>query len=237
VVLPTGNAPFDYQIGGAYTPPSGVEIVSRDRGDSPAPGLYNVCYVNGFQTQPDEEDFWLDHHPDLVLRDSGGAPVIDEDWGEYLLDIRTQNKRDALVAIVGGWIQQCAADGFDAVEVDNLDSYSRSGGLLDASQAVAYMGMLSEVAHAHGLASGQKNSVELLGDAAAMGTDFAVAEECNRWNECGEYVGTYGNRVFVIEYRPQDFDAGCADFPQLSIVLRDLNVSTPSSSGYVYDGC
>ncbi len=237
IVLPTGNAAFDYQIGGAYTPPSGVQVVSRDREDSPAPGIYNICYVNGFQTQPQDEDWWLDNHPDLILRDGNGDPVEDESWGEFLLDIGTPAKRSALVAIVGPWIEKCAADGFDAVEIDNLDSYSRSEGLLQPAHAVTFMGMLSSVAHASGLASAQKNSTELLGDAVAMGTDFAVAEECNRWNECADYVSVYGNLVFVIEYRKQDFDAGCANFEELSIVLRDLAVSTPSSGSYVYDGC
>jgi hypothetical protein len=44
-------------------------IVSRDRTASPAAGLYNICYVNGFQIQPDEEALWLAEHPDLILRD------------------------------------------------------------------------------------------------------------------------------------------------------------------------
>ncbi len=54
---PTANADFDYQLGGAYPPPAGVSIVSRDREEAPVAGLYNICYVNGFQIQPDEEDF------------------------------------------------------------------------------------------------------------------------------------------------------------------------------------
>jgi hypothetical protein len=70
-----------------------------------------------------------------------------------------------------------------------------------------------------------------------MGTDFAVAEECNRYNECDAYTAGYGDHVIVIEYRRQDFTAGCAAFPNLSIVLRDLNLVTPSTTGYVYDGC
>jgi hypothetical protein len=45
---------FDYQIGGAHTPPSGVRVVSRDRSSAPAPGLYNICYVNAFHAQPEE---------------------------------------------------------------------------------------------------------------------------------------------------------------------------------------
>ena len=94
----------------------GVEIVSRDRTAAPAPGLYNVCYVNGFQAQPNEEDFWLEQHPTLVLRDEQGDPVIDEDWDEMLLDVGTPEKRTAIAAIVGSWITGCKVAGFDAIE-------------------------------------------------------------------------------------------------------------------------
>ncbi len=237
IVLPPANAQFDYQIGGAYAPPSGVQVVSRDREDSPAPDLYNICYVNGFQIQQHEESWWESNHPDLILRDAGGDPVIDSGWDEMLVDVTTPAKRNAAAAVIGAWIEQCAADGFDAVEIDNLDSYGRSDGLLSQSDNVAFMGMLAEIAHASGLAAAQKNSVEFLDQVATMHTDFAIAEECNRWNECGEYQSAYGNLVFVIEYRTQDFEAGCSDFPELSIVLRNVAVSTPSSSNYVYDGC
>jgi hypothetical protein len=43
--------------------------------------------------------------------------------------------------------------------------------------------------------------------------------------------------VLVIEYRRRDFDAGCAAYPNLSIVLRDLDLVTPAGRGYVYRGC
>jgi hypothetical protein len=235
--LPPANAGLDYQLGGAYPPPAGVAIVSRDRTAAPAPGLYNICYVNGFQSQPDEDDFWLEMHPDLVLRDESGDPVIDPEWDEMILDVRTDATRTALAAIVGAWIEGCATAGFDAVEIDNLDTYSRSGGRITQDHAVAFMRMLSDVAHAHGLAIAQKNSTEVLARRADMATDFAVAEECNRYDECGDYTGEYGDAVLVIEYRRGDFDAGCAAFPNLSIVLRDLDLVTPGDSGYVYDGC
>jgi hypothetical protein len=237
VRLPRANAGFDYQIGGAYTPPVGVQVVSRDRNSAPAAGIYNICYVNGFQTQPDEDSFWNNQHPDLILKDSSGAPIVDANWGETLLDTSTAEKRAALSNIVGGWIASCASDGFDAVEIDNLDSYSRSQSLLTQANNIAFMQLLSTAAHAHGLAIAQKNSTELLGNASQMGTDFAVAEECNRWGECDAYRSVYGDRVFVIEYRMQDFQKGCSDYPGLSIVLRDLDVSPPSSSSYVYSGC
>ncbi len=237
VKLPPANGSYDYQLGGAYPPPAGVKVVSRDRGDVPAAGLYNICYVNGFQAQESDNAWWLSQHADLVLRDAQGDPVIDADWNEMLLDTSTAPKRQGLADIVGGWIKGCAADGFDAVEIDNLDSYSRSGGRLSQPNNVAFMKLISDIGHQAGLAMGQKNSTELLGNRGAMGTDFAVAEECNRYSECGDYQAVYGDLVFIIEYRDQDFTAGCKDFPELSIVRRDVNVSKPGSASYVYKGC
>ena len=237
IALPTANALWDYQIGGAYTPPSGVQVVSRDRNSAPAAGLYNICYVNGFQIQTDEESFWTSQHPTLILRDSSGNPVVDTDWNEMLLDTSTDAKRTELATIVGGWIAQCKTDGFDAVEVDNLDSYSRSNGLLTEANNVAFIALLSAIAHQNGLAIAQKNASELVGSKATMGTDFAVVEECDRYSECDTFTAVYGDLVFIIEYRLQDFQTGCSNYPQLSIVLRDLDVSTPSSSSYVYQGC
>ncbi len=237
VTLPPTNAKLDYQLGGAYPPPAGVRIVSRDRTAMPASGLYNICYVNGFQIQPGEASVWMSQHADLILRDGNGAPVIDTDWNEMLIDVSTTAKRTAVAAIVGGWIDGCKAAGFDAIEIDNLDSYSRSGGRVTLDNAVAAMTLFSASAHAKNLAIAQKNSAEIVGRRAAMGTDFAVAEECNTFDECGSYVDGYGDHVLVIEYVRAAFTKGCTGFPGLSIVLRDRNLVTPGASAYVYDGC
>jgi hypothetical protein len=193
--------------------------------------------VNGFQIQQAEESFWTGMHPDLILRDGSNNPVIDPDWNEMLIDVSTPAKQQAVAAIVGGWIDGCATAGFNAVEIDNLDSYSRSGGLLTEDNAVATVKLFAQSAHAKGLAIAQKNSSELVPRKAEMGTDFVVAEECNRYSECGSYQVGYGDHVLVIEYRQQDFNAGCTAYPQLSIVLRDLNLVTPTQPGYLYDGC
>lgn len=235
--LPPAGADLDYQLGGSYAPPSNVKIVSRDRTAKPAPGLYNICYVNGFQAQPGEEDFWLSDHEELVLRDSSGEPVIDEDWNELMFDISSADKRTRLAEIVGGFIDGCAKSGFDAVEIDNLDSFTRSGGRLNEQHAIEFMALLSKRAHASGLPIAQKNAAELVSQRAKLGTDFAVAEECNRYDECDVYTEGYGEMVFVIEYRKSDFDKGCRAFPNLSMVLRDVELTTPDGSSYVFEGC
>ena len=236
-VLQPANGAVDYQLGGAYPPPAGVAIVSRDRTEERAPGLYNICYVNGFQIQPGEETFWMTQHPELILRDGQGNPVIDADWDEMLIDVSTPAKRTAVAAIVGAWIIGCAVGGYDAIEIDNLDSFTRSQGLLTEEHAVAAMRMFADTAHVRGLAVAQKNSSELVGRKLDMATDFVVAEECNRYTECGDYTAAYGDHVIVIEYRQADFDAGCTAFPGLSMVLRDRNLVRQGTTGYVFAGC
>ena len=235
--LPPPNAGFDYQLGGAYPPPAGVTVVSRDRTEAPAPGLYNICYVNGFQIQSDDVAWWKAQHPDLMLRDKDGKLVIDPDWDEIMLAPTTPAHRTALAAVIGEWIAKCAADGFDAVEIDNLDTFTRSHRLISEGDAVAQMRLFADAAHAVGLPIAQKNSAEITGRRAEMGTDFAVAEECDRYTECDAYTRAYGDHVLVIEYRRRDFDAGCAAYPNLSIVLRDLDLVTPTDKGYVFDSC
>jgi hypothetical protein len=237
VTLPPVNAGLDYQLGGAYALPDGVTVVSRDRNDPPAASAYNVCYVNGFQIQQEEEPEWMSAHPELILRDAGGDLVIDTGWDEWLIDIRTPEKRAAVAEIVGAWIEKCAADGFDAVEIDNLDSYSRSNGLLDPEDAIATMRLFADTAHAVNLAIAQKNSSELVPRRNDMATDFAVIEECNRWDECDAYTAGYGEHVLIIEYRMQDFTKGCAAYPGLSIVYRDVKLRMPGDTSYRYQGC
>jgi len=237
VVLPPADARFDYQLGGAYTPPAGVMVVSRDRTAQPAAGLYNICYINGFQIQPDETSFWMTQHPDLILKDGGGNPVIDTDWNEMLIDVSTAAKRDAVATIVGGWIAGCKQAGFDAIEIDNLDSYTRSQGLLTEDNAVAAMALFSASAHASRLAIAQKNSSDLVVRRAELGTDFAVAEECNHYSECAAYTAGYADHVIVIEYVRADFTTGCTAYPNLSIILRDRDLVAPGNAAYVYDGC
>ncbi|MGW1050901.1 endo alpha-1,4 polygalactosaminidase [Streptomyces sp. NPDC001118] len=231
VRLPPRGAGFDYQIGGAYPPPKGVRIVSRDRSDSPAPGLYNICYVNAFQAQPEERSAWP---ADLLLRDAHGKAVIDEDWNEALLDIGTPAKRERVAQRVNQWIDGCARKGFDAVEPDNYDSYTRSHRLLTAADATAFMTLLSRHAHARHLAIAQKNTAALAGVRERAGLDFAVTEECGQYDECGVYAKAFDDRVVDIEYTDTGLRSALAHWGgRLSIVRRDRDVSTPGSEGYV----
>jgi hypothetical protein len=237
VTPPPAGAQFDYQIGGGYPPASAVGVVDRDRTDPPAAGKYNVCYINAFQTQPDAVGWWRAHHSDLLLK-SSGRYVVDSAWNEMLLDTSTARKRRALATIVGRWMAGCRKAGYQAVEPDNLDSWSRSKHRLSMAHNKAYAALLIRRAHAAGLAIAQKNTTDLLAQHKSIGFDFAVTEECGRYGECEEYASAYANRVFDIEYSAGDFAATCrGSGAALSVVLRGRDVSPPGSPDYLFKTC
>ena len=236
--FPAGVA-VDYQLGGAYDPPAGVGIVARDSTEQPASGVWSICYVNGFQTQPGEGDRWDD---DLLLRDASGEVVSDPEWpDENLLDTSTADKRQRIAAILGEDITRCASKGFEAVEIDNLDSFTRADGItLEDNLALALL--YAQRAHSTGLWIGQKNSAEYASRLRdEVGFDFAVAEECVSYGECASYSDVYGHAVIDIEYADDpsvSLDSICSDPTRpASTVYRDRDLTTPASADYVYAHC
>ncbi|WP_326950674.1 endo alpha-1,4 polygalactosaminidase [Amycolatopsis sp. NBC_00348] len=235
VTLPPTPSAWDYQIGGAYTPPSGVKIVSRDHSDPAASGLYNICYINAFQVNEGDDGEWAS---DLLLRDANGNKVVDPDWHEALLDLRTADKRSRVAAQINGIVDSCAGKGFQAIEPDNYDSYERSKNLISTANAQDYIKLLSSHAHAKGLAIAQKNTVDLAANRVANGLDFAVAEECGQYTECDVYANAFGNRVVDVEYTSSGLSKACASWKgKISIVRRDEDVVPAGESGYVRKTC
>lgn len=240
-VFPTSGR-VDYQLGGAWQPPDDVTVVARDRTDPPLDGVYSICYINGFQTQPQEAQFWLDEHPDLLLRDAEGEPQFDPGWpDEMALDTSSTESRAALADIMDEWIRGCADDGYQAVEFDNLDSYSRFDGLtLDDN--VAFAARLVDTVHELGLDAGQKNSAELgTRGRDEIGFDFVISEECFVYDECSVYKQVYADHFIDIEYQefePGELDGLCTDpdVPLLTIV-RDRALSPGNSADGAFWSC
>ncbi|WP_424344912.1 endo alpha-1,4 polygalactosaminidase [Ilumatobacter sp.] len=238
------NTPFDYQIGGDYPPPSGGGVVARDWFiGSALPGGYSICYVNAFQTQDDDDE--LDR-PDE--RSNWPASLVlsgfedDPDWaGEFLVDISTSAKRTAAADHLDPMIQVCADKGFDAVEYDNLDSWTRLDGLpFDRSDSIAFATIITDRAHALGMAVAQKNTADLGAEVSldVIGFDFAVVEQCGAFDECGRFADVFGDAIVVIEYTDDGFATACSTVgDRSSVVRRDLLVATPESSDYVHDEC
>lgn len=235
VALPPVDNDADYQLGGAYPPPAGVGVVARDWRELPAPGTYSICYINGFQTQPEQRRWWLTRHPDLVLR-RDGRPVADPGWpGEMLLDTSTDVKRQRIASILRPWIRSCGERGFAAVEADNLDSWTRSRGLLNQQDNVAMARRLAAITHRVGLAFGQKNAASLAGQSFF---DFAIVEECQRYDECDRFLDAYDDHVIEIEYRRADFTQACRDHGnRIAVVLRDRDLRPAGKPGHRFAVC
>ncbi|WP_440107270.1 hypothetical protein [Streptosporangium sp. H16] len=66
---------FDYQIGGAYDNPA-AKVVSRDRQDEADPDLYDIRYVNAFQTQPIASEVQDWRNRGLTLKNAQGEEAI-----------------------------------------------------------------------------------------------------------------------------------------------------------------
>ena len=238
-VRPPFGGYFDYQLSGDYPPPAEVLVVARDWfSGTPEPGLYNICYVNAFQTQPpddadrpDEREGWP---AEVVLA------VEDPEWpGEFVIDLSTPEMRASAAAHVQQMIDTCADKGFDAVEFDNLDSYTRFDDLpFGQAETLDYAATIAGLAHASGLAVGQKNTVELTREQSLeqVGFDFAVVEECAEFDECAAYRSVFDLQVLSIEYTQEGMVAACELFGVgVPVLRRDLNLVTPDDPAYEFE--
>ncbi|GAA0998601.1 endo alpha-1,4 polygalactosaminidase [Subtercola frigoramans] len=236
--LPPLGAVADYQLGGAYPPDAGVTVVTRDSSAEPAPGLYSICYVNGFQTQPG-----ADWPTELLVTTTAGEPITDPNWpDEHILDISTTAKQTQIVERLTPTIQRCAAAGFAAVEFDNFDSFTRSDGAFTSAEAVGFATTLVTSAHSSGLAAAQKNAPDLARvGATSVGFDFAIAEECFQFSECAAYAAAYGHRVIDVEYADtlsSSFSTVCASADRpASTMLRDRALTPAGDPKHIYEHC
>lgn len=226
---------FDYQLGGAYRPSENVAVVIRDRTESIAIGKYNICYINGFQTQPNEanHNHWNDEY-ELKLKDEKGDFVVDEKWEEFVLDISTERKRKRLVEIVTLWIAKCAQDGFDAVEIDNMDTYLRTR-LVKPEHNIEVMRDIIKVAKTYELEVAQKNALDI---ANSLETDFVIVEQCSKYDICDDYIDLFPNRTFIIEYEKQWFKKTCQNFGNTALVIyRDEKLKPTGHAEHIYQQC
>jgi hypothetical protein len=162
-------------------------------------GRRAICYLSAGTLEP-----W---RPDAAAfpADVVGEPL--EDWpDERWLDVR---RLDVLLPLMAARLDLCREKGFDAVEPDNVDAWTNPSGFdLTAADQAAYNRALARLAHERGLAVGLKNDVE---QAALLEPDFdfAVVEECVRYDEC-ELLAPFvraGKPVLHVEYElePAEF--------------------------------
>lgn len=144
----------------------------------------------------------------------------DEQW----LDIR---RTDVLLPIMAARMDICAAKGFDAVEPDNVDGYLNETGFpLTPGDQLTYNRAIADLAHARGMSVALKNDVDQIPELVDT-FDFAVNEECFRYEECDHYEPFVdaGKAVLHVEYQgPLDF---CAESRRagLSSMLKPLDLT------------
>lgn len=146
---------------------------------------------------------WESYRPDagsfpasVLGRTVAGWPA------ERYVDVR---QAGVLLPIMRSRFAAIRAKGFDAVELDNDDSYvQRTGFPLTLAEQVAYDSALIQAAHADGLAVFAKNGISgdaFVRDMAAL-ADGEVDEECHAYAECGELAPfvAAGKPVLNAEY-------------------------------------
>ncbi|OKH87237.1 hypothetical protein LF95_10375 [Thalassospira sp. TSL5-1] len=211
---------FYWQLQGDVTPAKGSRVVDSDLFDTPASqvakwrkqGLYPVCYVNVGAVED-----WRDDASDFP-EDVIGAAY--EDWdGERWLDI---SQYWAFSDIIEARLDLCAKKGFLAVEPDNIDGYDNETGFdLSRDDQLAYLRWLTAQAHQRGLAIGQKNAPDLVGD-LVDDMDFALLESAWRDDFLAEFK-PYRSRnkpVFAVEYREDgaSLEKMCGDIGQQGFI-------------------
>lgn len=238
-VQPPPGVGFDYQLGGDYPLPEGAELVVRQWADGePDDEAYSVCYVNAFQTEaePGSADH-ADNWPPGTVWLEGEDPA----WpGEHPIDLSSNRQRRTAAEFVQARLEECRARGFDAVELDNLDTFLRyPDAPFDRDDTIAYARLLVVEATDLGLAVGQKNTVELLDIARSeIGFGFAIVEECGETEECQTFVDTYEGRVYAVEYTETGLAATCAAIGDVAgVVMRDVGLVTPDDPGYLHATC
>ncbi|CAN5217074.1 hypothetical protein BH11MYX1_BH11MYX1_28550 [soil metagenome] len=168
-----------------------------------------ICYIESGDyatSRPDAGDF----APSIVTTPLPGFP------DEYFIDIRAL---DAPAGPTGRTLRQIMAARFDVAhakncdgiepDLDDLQNYA-TGYSISMADQLAYNAFLIGMAHDRGMSLGLKNGIgdapattqEFVDRSIANGTDWAINEECNQFDECGAYAAfiTTGRAVLQVEY-------------------------------------
>ena len=189
--------------GGTITQENGAAVAAIH-----ANGGRAICYVDAGTA----ENFRPDYQDYVTFNNQTGGALFGKPVGgfrnEFWLNINNNaGQRTFILAQVGKRVDRCVANGFDAVEFDNVDAYQNKTGLTISSDTqLLFNTSLANLAHSKGLTVGLKNE---LGQANELRPwyDFAVNEQCFQYRECNYpppgLAGwtAAGVAVFNVEYK------------------------------------
>jgi hypothetical protein len=172
------------------------------------------------------------------------GPVMQGWPNENWLLVTAANQSTILPLMKARFQSWCQAKGFDAIEPDNIDAFSNISQISQADN-VAYDLAIAGLAHGLSLSIGMKNLLPSLDASYVAGAvaafDWALVEQCYEYTECGAYTQAggfvpLGKAVFDVEYNVSPTCAS-ADAAHMNAQKRDLNLTGPTGSGYVYSPC
>ena len=213
---PNSNLTWDWRIGDTPDPESSTyyDVYDIDLFDNSAEdiaafqarGMTVICYFSA-GTYEGWRDDWQEYFSFITTDSYSGdeAPFAGNmsDWDERWLDVR---EIELLEPIMRGRMAMAKDKGCDAVEPDNMDSYTNQSevdpdGTLTAADQIAYNKAIAEWAHDEGLSVGLKNDVDQI-DSLVDYFDWALNEQCYQYNECDGYqlFIDQNKAVFGVEY-------------------------------------
>jgi hypothetical protein len=175
---------------------------------------------------------WENWRPDANLFPASALGSNVSGWqGEKWLDVRDSTVR----SIMAQRMDLAKSKGCDGLEPDNVDGYSNKSGFpLTMQDQINFNTFLADQAHARGMIVALKNSTDLVSSLVSK-FDFAVVEECFRYNECSAYTPfiSEGKAVLNAEYTSYSSSV-CSQAASLkfSTVFYNLNLD-----GTVYNPC
>jgi len=154
-----------------------VETPAATLAELKARGVAVLCYFSAGS--------WEQWRPDAgAFPEATRGKALDGWEGERWLDIRSESVFAALTAR----LDLARSRGCDGVEPDNVDGFINDTGFpLTADDQLVFNRRLANEAHRRNLAVALKND----GDQAALSVDYydlALNEECNHFNECGQFA-------------------------------------------------
>jgi hypothetical protein len=169
-----------YDIDGFLTTPAEIQRIHTAWPASTLAHPKAVCYL---------DLAWEDYRPDASPAPGGRFPAAtlgkiyygypEERWVDF-------RQLDALKPMLNARIAMCASKGFDAVELDDIDSFdppSTTGFHLTPGDAQNYLAYAFNQVHRDGMTALWKNS-PLLASWGVRYTDGAVVEECYTYGGC-----------------------------------------------------
>ena len=178
-----------------------------------ARGRHAICYLSAGTIEtfrPDYQQF-VDFDAacgGCLIGNPFSTRFPDEFWAN-LNDDRGQ--RSFMLQIVEARVLQCAAAGFDGIELDVVDAYAEgtavTGWNISAATQLAYNQALANMVHSHGLTVALKNDIGQREELMPY-FDYAINEQCFQYDECDTNPApgypawiAAEKAVFTVEYR------------------------------------